>query len=72
MTVLEAQSALRAGKVSSEELVRDSVARIERLEPELNAFITVTAESAIARAREIDGARAAARTAVNWLASPSR
>jgi aspartyl-tRNA(Asn)/glutamyl-tRNA(Gln) amidotransferase subunit A len=58
MTVLEAQSALRAGKVSSEELVRDSVARIERLEPELNAFITVTAESAIDRAREIDGARA--------------
>ena len=59
MTILEAQSALRAGKVSSEELVRDSLSRIGRLDRQLNAFITVTADSAIARAKEIDQARAA-------------
>jgi aspartyl-tRNA(Asn)/glutamyl-tRNA(Gln) amidotransferase subunit A len=61
MTILEARSALRLGKVSSEELVSDSLASIERLEPKLNAFITVTADSALARAKEIDQARVAGR-----------
>jgi aspartyl-tRNA(Asn)/glutamyl-tRNA(Gln) amidotransferase subunit A len=58
MTILEAQHALRSKSVSSEELVRASLARIQRLDPQLNAFLTVTADSAIARAKQIDQARA--------------
>ena len=54
MTILEARRALRSGEVSSEELVRDSLRRILLLDPRINAFITVSAESAIARARQLD------------------
>src|SRR5262245_6264582 len=42
MTILEAAAALRARKVSSVELVTESLRQIERLNPKLNAFITVT------------------------------
>ncbi|HLK47733.1 MAG TPA: amidase [Bryobacteraceae bacterium] len=54
MTILEAGRALRARSVSAVELTREALARIERLNPKLNAFITITAESALARARQAD------------------
>lgn len=41
-------------RVSAEEVVRSSLARIERLDPQLHAFITVTAERALADARAVD------------------
>jgi aspartyl-tRNA(Asn)/glutamyl-tRNA(Gln) amidotransferase subunit A len=47
-------AALRARKVSSRELVAESLRRIERLDPKLNAFITVTGEAALARASQLD------------------
>ena len=53
-TILEASAALRAGKVSSVELTRQCLLNIERLEPKLNAFITVTAEHALAQAKKAD------------------
>ena len=37
---------LRQGSLSPVELTRDCLARIEKLNPRLNAFITVTADSA--------------------------
>jgi aspartyl-tRNA(Asn)/glutamyl-tRNA(Gln) amidotransferase subunit A len=43
-------AALRARKVSSRELVTHSLHEIERLDSRLNAFITVTAEAALAEA----------------------
>jgi len=43
-------AALRARKVSSLELVTQSLREIERLNPKLNAFITVTGEAALAEA----------------------
>jgi Asp-tRNA(Asn)/Glu-tRNA(Gln) amidotransferase A subunit family amidase len=46
MTILEAAAALRARKVSSLELVNDSLARIARSQPKLNAFITVLEDAA--------------------------
>ena len=49
--------ALRAREFSSEELVRHLLARIERLDGELNAFVTVTGEAAVAAARAADAAR---------------
>ena len=52
-------AALVARKVSSVELTRQFLARIETLNPELNAFITVDAERALSQAKAADGRRAA-------------
>lgn len=52
-----AVAALRARSVGALELTEAALARIERREPELNAFITVTADDARRRARAIDSGR---------------
>ena len=54
MTIREAGGALRARKVSAAELTEECLRQIERENPRLNAFITVTAESARARAAQLD------------------
>ena len=59
MTIREAARALRERRLSSVELTRLSLDRIERLNPKLNAFLTVTAESALQRARQADAELAA-------------
>jgi Asp-tRNA(Asn)/Glu-tRNA(Gln) amidotransferase A subunit family amidase len=46
-----------SGELSPSELVRAALYRIERLEPALHAFITVTREQAMERAREREAAR---------------
>lgn len=50
---------LRSGALSSEQLVRASLARIEALDGQLNAFVTVDAEAALHAARGADAARRA-------------
>ena len=50
---------IRRGEVSSRELVELYLARIERLDPELNAFRTVMAERALADAGQADARRGA-------------
>src|SRR5688572_11804926 len=50
---------IRAGEVSSRELVELYLERIERLDPELNAFRTVMAERAVVDAQQADGRRGA-------------
>jgi aspartyl-tRNA(Asn)/glutamyl-tRNA(Gln) amidotransferase subunit A len=55
MNLREASEQIRHRKVSPVELTQDCLRRIERLNPELNAFITVTAEAAL------DAAHAAER-----------
>jgi aspartyl-tRNA(Asn)/glutamyl-tRNA(Gln) amidotransferase subunit A len=52
---------LRAREVSSVEATRAALERIERLNPKLNAFITVMAESALAEARVTDEENATGR-----------
>jgi aspartyl-tRNA(Asn)/glutamyl-tRNA(Gln) amidotransferase subunit A len=54
MTIAEAAQALRSRRISSVELARQCLNQIEKLNPVLNAFITVTGESALARAEELD------------------
>ena len=54
MTLLEAAGALRKRKISSVELTRLALDRITRMNPALNAFLTVTKETAWARARALD------------------
>jgi aspartyl-tRNA(Asn)/glutamyl-tRNA(Gln) amidotransferase subunit A len=50
----EASQLIRSKKVSPVELTRECLNRIELLNPKLNAFITVTADSALAEAREAE------------------
>jgi len=50
---------LAEGKVSSVELCQDYLARIQRLNPALNAFVTVDAEKTLAEAAAADVRRAA-------------
>ena len=59
MTLAGIARALRAREFSSEELVGHFLERISRLDGQLNAFITVTGEAALAAAREADRALAA-------------
>ena len=54
MTLLEAAEALRERKISVEELTRDALDRIAKLNPPLNAFITVTNNPALVQARHAD------------------
>lgn len=54
LTLTEAGDLLRARKTSSLDLTRACLARIERLNPQLNAFITVMADAALNDARTAD------------------
>ncbi len=53
-TLAEMAKELKAKKVSSEELTRTFLERIERHNPKLNSFITVLKDSALAEARAAD------------------
>jgi aspartyl-tRNA(Asn)/glutamyl-tRNA(Gln) amidotransferase subunit A len=50
----EASQLVRSKKVSPVELTHECLSRIKQLNPKLNAFITVTADSALAEAREAE------------------
>jgi aspartyl-tRNA(Asn)/glutamyl-tRNA(Gln) amidotransferase subunit A len=54
MTVAELSASLKAGSISSVELTRAFLARIEQYQRELNAFITISPERALAQASEAD------------------
>jgi aspartyl-tRNA(Asn)/glutamyl-tRNA(Gln) amidotransferase subunit A len=54
VTLAQLSAGLRARKYSSVELTRDRLDRITRLQPRLNAMVTVTAESALAAAAVAD------------------
>src|SRR5579871_5198604 len=60
-TLTEAAAALARRAISSEELTRLCLARIGKLDPHLNAFITLDADSALGQARECDRRRTATR-----------
>src|SRR5205085_1134349 len=59
VTIREAAESLRSGHVSSVELATAALARIDRLDANLRAFITVTAEQAMAHAKRADSELAA-------------
>src|ERR1700683_3775147 len=52
-SAIELASMVRAGEVSSRELVEISLARIDELNPQLNAFVDIDGERALAVADEI-------------------
>jgi aspartyl-tRNA(Asn)/glutamyl-tRNA(Gln) amidotransferase subunit A len=59
MTILEAASALRRKEVSSVELTVESLDRIARQNPKLNAFLTVLDKEARVSAGQADKERSA-------------
>src|SRR3954469_1575392 len=54
MTILELSEAVRSGARSAVDVCADALARIEAANPSLNAFNTIVADRAMARAQEID------------------
>ena len=62
-SAVEAGRAIAAGRLSSLELTQDALARIERFNPALNAYVNVQAETALAEARAADAALA---KGVSW------
>jgi aspartyl-tRNA(Asn)/glutamyl-tRNA(Gln) amidotransferase subunit A len=53
-SIAEVSERLRRGELSPVEITRDCLERIEKLNPALNAFITVMTESALAEARRAE------------------
>ncbi len=45
---------VRSGEISARELVQDSLARIDELNPDINAFVDVFADEALAEADDVD------------------
>src|SRR5688572_14801330 len=60
----EVRDRIRSGAQSAVEVCGEMLARIERIDPALHAFNTVTAEQALARASELD------RNRDRWTAAP--
>ncbi len=60
LTVREASAALAAGELTSLELTEALLARIEAVEPTVQAFLTRTSEAALDAARAADAGRSAA------------
>ena len=60
-TIEETAKALRERKTTCVELARAALGRIEALQPESNAFLTVTADVALATAADLDRELAAGR-----------
>jgi aspartyl-tRNA(Asn)/glutamyl-tRNA(Gln) amidotransferase subunit A len=54
LSLSEVSQLVRTKKVSPVEVTKECLSRIERLNPKLNAFITVTDESALAEARQAE------------------
>jgi len=54
MTIVAISDQLRNRELSPVELTRECLSRIERIDPVLNAFITVTGDSALAEARQAE------------------
>jgi len=54
ISIVETSELLRKREVSPVELTKNCLVQIERLNPTLNAFITVTAESALKEARDAE------------------
>ncbi len=59
LTITEALTLLRAGEISALELTEAHLARIERLDPQIGAYLTLTPQLARQQARAADVARAA-------------
>ncbi len=53
-TIAEAAARIAKKEISPVELVRDALARIDKAEKHINAFITLTADAALAEAKRAE------------------
>ncbi|MEM9173235.1 MAG: amidase, partial [Pseudomonadota bacterium] len=60
-SIQDVSERLRTGEVTSRELTEQLIERIAHFDPELNAYITVSADAARAEASQMDAERAAGR-----------
>jgi aspartyl-tRNA(Asn)/glutamyl-tRNA(Gln) amidotransferase subunit A len=70
LSVADAGRLLRRRRISAEELCRAYLGRVERHQPRLNAFVTVTAERALRAARAADRELRAGRDRGPWHGIP--
>ena len=63
LTIHEARELLESGQVSSQDLTRAALERIEEVESRVGAFVTVTGDAALEQARQADEAIAQGRRA---------
>lgn len=61
LTIREAAVLIRSGDLSPVDLTRTYLERIERIDPTINAYITVLADSALERARQMERELSAGR-----------
>src|SRR5690554_1573674 len=54
LSAVEMRDKLLSGEISCREIVKAHIDNIEKMEPEINAFITLTKEEALERADRID------------------
>ncbi len=54
LTLAQANDGLKTGKFSSVELTQDLFSRIHKFNPKLNAYLTLSEESALAQAKKVD------------------
>lgn len=59
LTLIDVSARIRDGSVSSEEVTRACLARIERIDPLINAFTAVQADKALEQSRAADKVRSA-------------
>ena len=59
LSALELAEGLKAGEYSSTEVTQAHLDRIEAVEPQVKSFVTVTADTALAAAADVDRRRAA-------------
>jgi aspartyl-tRNA(Asn)/glutamyl-tRNA(Gln) amidotransferase subunit A len=62
LTAHELRERIRAGEVTAREVTEATLRRIEALDPQVRAFVTVTADTALAQADSIDARRQATRS----------
>jgi aspartyl-tRNA(Asn)/glutamyl-tRNA(Gln) amidotransferase subunit A len=67
LTAHEARARLRAGEISSLELTRALLTRIEQVDEQIHAYLTITRDSALDAARRADQEIAAARKNLTGL-----
>src|SRR5437899_1946640 len=64
-SALEVARRVQQRELSAVEVTQAALARVERLNPKLNAFITVTPEQALEEAARVDAATASGQWAVS-------
>ena len=68
-TIAEISRDLAAGTYSSEEITKDLLTRVSKLDKDINSFITVTEEQALTQAKAADANRAAGNASA-WTGVP--